>query len=326
MLYRHRPGSDACQRSAGPVGFTLIELLVVIAIIAILIALLVPAVQKVREAASNAQCQNNLKQLGIAAHDCHDQYKYLPSAGWGWTWVGTPERGVGADQPGGWAYNVLPFIEQGALRQLASNVANFNAEMTQLMQTTVPIFNCPTRRNGGPYPYVPGVGTYYSISGGVVVTFAAPSTAARTDYAANASSTGADQNNGGPTTLPGPGAGSFANTYDGVIYEASQTKLTDITRGTSNVILLGERYIQTTLYYTGTDPGDNELTYVGYDNDICRSTNELPIMDSPSLNDTIRFGSAHAAGLNVCYCDGSVRFVIYSIDLPTWTLMGRRYE
>jgi prepilin-type processing-associated H-X9-DG protein len=308
----------------------LIELLVVIAIIAILIALLVPAVQKVREAASNTQCQNNLKQIGVAMHNCHDQYKHLPSAGWGWAWIGTPERQVGADQPGGWAYNVLPYVEQGALRQLGLNPATFNADMTTLMQTTVAIFNCPSRRSGGPYPYVAGggnVSTYNSISNNAMVSFTPPSQVARTDYAGCASSTGADQNNAGPGSLAAaPGPGAYDNTYNGVLYEASQIRMTQITRGTSNVVMVGERYIQPQNYLTGTDGGDNEITYVGYDNDICRSTSVLPIQDNNNINDTVRFGSAHPAGLNMLFCDGSVRFITYDIDLPTWTNYGNRHE
>ena len=96
-------------------GFTLVELLVVIAIIGVLVALLLPAIQAAREAARRTQCSNQLRQLSIAFQNHHDVQKHLPTGGWGFVWLGYPEYGFGPEQPGGWMYNILPFIEQQAL-------------------------------------------------------------------------------------------------------------------------------------------------------------------------------------------------------------------
>ena len=99
-------------------AFTLVELLVVIAIIGILVALLLPAIQAAREAARRAQCKNHLRQIAIACLNFESTQKEFPAGGWGFKWMGDPDRGVGRGQPGGWIFQVCPYLEEADVFQI----------------------------------------------------------------------------------------------------------------------------------------------------------------------------------------------------------------
>ncbi len=137
-------------------AFTLVELLVVIAIIGVLVGLLLPAVQQIREAANRMKCANNLKQLALACHHHESTVGTFPTGGWGWSWVGDPDRGFTQKQPGGWIYNILPFMEQSALHDLGAGLPDPQkfAAFEERCGTVTPMFNCPTRRSrpGAPRP------------------------------------------------------------------------------------------------------------------------------------------------------------------------------
>src|SRR4051812_39729519 len=187
-------------RSPRP-GFTLIELLVVMAIIAILIGLLLPAVQKVREAASRAKCQNNIKQLALAMHNYHQTIGSFPSGGWGYRWVGDPDRSR-KDQPGSWIYTMLPYVEQDNLHKAPADgqpntiTAAQKAGGKQLVSTPLQVLHCPTRRAVALYPFDAAQLT----SGAVAYNADGAGPVAKTDYVANGG-TYAINWGGGPTSL-----------------------------------------------------------------------------------------------------------------------------
>lgn len=342
------------QRRCPAAGFTLVELLVVIAIIGILIALLLPAVQSARESARRSQCQNHLKQFGLGAMNHEGVAGHLPTGGWGWFWTGDPDRGYGGAQPGGWIYNLLPFVEEPGLHDLGSDgdpdtiTARQRAGAKQLIESPVTIIACPSRRGAEFHPIDAGLRTRF-------FNAAPPDYAARADYAIN-SGTHINQFDGGPGSLAATGyrwyEGANPTTYrerlNGVAHQRSEVTLAQITDGTTKTILIAEKAHNPSAYASGTAGGDNETWCTGFNNDnyrgvigtpgfppeACRRRPELcplgPISDSQAEDNGAwldrRFGSAHPAGCYAAMCDGSVRMLAYDTDDNTLWMLANRFD
>ena len=300
-------------------GFTLVEVLVVITIIGILMGLMLPAVQASRESVRRSQCQNNLKQLGLAVQLHHTAMQQFPTGGWTYLWAGDPDRGYSIKQPGGWLYNILPYIEQSGIRNLGAKTTGAEkfAAVTQMVQQPVPIVNCPTRRKSGVYPCnmaeVPR--NYENVA-----------SAAKADYAINAGDV-LVPGWAGPVTLdegdqpnyPWP---SFA-AATGISFLRSTVTINDVTDGTSNTYCIGEKYVAT----QGTDDGDDQTMFTGYDYDTVRYTQpDCPPMRDTDENWPDHFGSAHSGVCNFVFCDGSVRSVRYDIDQEVHRRLGNRRD
>ena len=315
-------------------GFTLVELLVVITIIGILIALLLPAVQAAREAARRLQCSNNLKQLALGCLIHENVQGFLPTGGWGYQWLGDPDRGAGKRQTGGWVYNILPYIEQTALHQLGAGATldtQRSAANAKRVQTPITAFNCPTRRPSILFARTIVVGLYCD----------PVSAQARSCYAINLGDTNR-------TVIGGPGAYwigehrtyRWPDTSDitGVSFIRSQVTMAMICDGSSNTYLVGEKHINPDYYLTGMDWGDDWNMYLGHQDDNYRSVGYPdtsnpgtylyfpPMQDQPGLMYEKGFGSAHVGGLNMALCDGSVRSVSYSIDPEVHRRLGNRED
>lgn len=336
---RVRPGRPVYRMRFCRSGFTLVELLVVIAIIGILVALLLPAVQSAREAARRTQCLNHLKQLGLAMLSHHEAHQFFPSGGWGWYWVGDPDRGTGESQPGGWVYALLPYLEEQPLYENGSDgdpdtwTPRQLAASAERIQTPLSLYQCPARRVPEAWVVSPGLSRPFGSD--------TVHSNARTDYSACAGDQATPWGPRGPSSLEaaaeltaGNGWPDYESISTGIAFHRSEINLARVVDGSSHTYMIGEKYLNPDSYFTGTDGADNESMYCGYNNDNHRSTffnrgsggGYKPLRDRPGLASSHAFGSAHQAGCHMVYCDGSVHRIDYSIDLEVHRQHGNRSD
>lgn len=356
---RRRSADSQRESRIGAAGFTLVELLVVIAIIGVLVGLLLPAVQAAREAARRSQCINHLKQIGLGWMNHESTHGYLVSGGWGpWT-VGDADWGTGTFQPGGWHYQLLPYIEQQALHQLPQDGDQENVTQPQkdgaivLQETPVSAYNCPSRRPAQPREFfLASFSNWQPWNSGRVETIVKSDYAASAGFATNTSSVSGNrscvnQNFWNPDTGSCEWRVPFnyrnlktgtwaawvqsvpAQGISGISFLGSEVTFAQIPDGTSNTYMVGEKYINPDCYESDCSGGDTHSQYQGYGWDVHRFSPDDdwgPRQDTPGLTWFRSFGSPHPGGLNMVYCDGSVRQVAYDIDLVAHHRLANRFD
>jgi prepilin-type N-terminal cleavage/methylation domain-containing protein/prepilin-type processing-associated H-X9-DG protein len=377
-------------------GFTLIELLVVIAIIGVLIALLLPAVQKVREAANRTQCANNLKQIGLAVHNFHDTYGVFPTQG-GWWYTGPAYDASGTPlgykyQTAGWAFQILPFIEQDNLYKQpnifplgatpaaatypAGNVGIFNVtnvgrwggdvihgptggyftiadpntmngspvSVGRVQATPQKIYYCPSRRPVAPLTWAQlGLTDYVCIAPGQVPMHR--NSAGQINEDTFGLIWGWAQIEGGDYGQ-NHSVFSMGNRWQG---EVTRHTFASVKDGTSNTMMVAEKFVFVN-QYQGGNGCDDTGPFAGVDGDTVRtsaslqtsilpdgnnigpvplsnphqdvSINSVPQLNGDTWNTSMQLGSAHPAGINAVFADGSVHNIKYGIDPDVFNALG----
>ncbi len=298
--------STLIQVREGRRAFTLVELLVVIAIIGILVALLLPAVQAAREAARRMQCGNNIKQLGLAAHNFNTAHNRLPP---GYLGPVPAQENIGNEQSVGVLAFLLPYLEQQVVYdQITTDLRldkhappwTGDAGTWNTAQYKLSLFRCPS---DNPYQSTEGtiicLNTYFdppnkaTLAGYVVDNASGGNALGRTNYVGVA---------GGFGIIDVP----IADAYRGCFHSRSDYNIADIRDGSSNTLMFGETS-------GGYDPQTNQRMY----SQSWMGSGCMPVF--PGLSDLgwDKFNSHHGDIVQFCYADGSVRTLNTSVDVPT---------
>jgi prepilin-type N-terminal cleavage/methylation domain-containing protein len=325
-MSRHNPLRRIPSRhSAFRPAFTIIEILVVIAVIGILLALLMTAIQPIREASNRTTCQNNLRQMALACLQHHDLHEMYPSGGCHWThhersWKDPAKTApaVWNSQTWGWAYQILPYIDQTALWQIPKTTSDGKDGDTLIGSNPIKIFNCPSARGFIKFWYAqtgPGQFRYMW------------------DYSGNGGTWGNWTNNDRELAYLKSQGGGF-NAYDGPLVASRSVSKRSASRdtlldGPSNVLLIGEKYLDKGTLTTTSVCNDDQGWIDGWDNDTIAfarggSPTGTPILpqrfQSTGGSCGLFYGSAHSL-MQCAFSDGSVHSLRFNIDPKVWVAL-----
>jgi prepilin-type N-terminal cleavage/methylation domain-containing protein/prepilin-type processing-associated H-X9-DG protein len=318
-------------------GFTLIELLVVIAIIAILIGLLLPAVQKVREAAARISCANNLHQIGLALQNYHDAVGTFPAGHEARATRAGVTATRGPNNPyyySNWAIALLPYLEQGnLLNQYNNNLTNDDVQNQPAVQQLVPVYACPSDPNtavvqspGSTYSGQPNPGAQFRMGSyrGVAGSFNPSAPIAPNSTSPPAWGGYPNELASLISTPPGLATRGVLHGIDDWNTQLSRERIETITDGTSNTLAVGERATRTTTNrgtFWGCSFNLYSLSTASYTSasllpDYSACTGSLNGADGWPCK--YGWGSFHSGGLNFVLCDGSVRTISTNINLTAF--------
>ncbi|WP_231931093.1 DUF1559 family PulG-like putative transporter [Botrimarina hoheduenensis] len=280
-----------------------------------------------------------MRHIGRAIQLHDDSLQHFPHGGWGFLWLGDPDRGKGREQPGGWTYNLLPYAGYEKIHDIGSGLngeekIKVGGEMTA---HGVPLFECPGRRNAAePIAYNHRTQRYRNYYPSDFVGKGDYAGCAGDHYPEDAEA------NWGPRTYEIADAEEnwetapfwiIRATQTGVFYQASLTRSKDVVDGLGKTFFVGEKYLDPLRYRAMvTTFGDNQHLYIGADSDTVRWTGHfrghplLPIADREGFQHDESFGSNHPAGCNFLLGDGSVETVAYDVDPVVFMMRSNRKD
>jgi type II secretory pathway pseudopilin PulG len=322
-------------------GWSLVELLTVIVVIGLLGANALNAIQSARESARSLHCQNNLRQVGLATAMFEGTRGHYPTGGWGRNWVADSGTHPRYGQPGGWIYQLLPYLEASAIHDLpnvAGERADVERKIHELLKTPCFVFHCPTRGNKKVVHFNP-VQTLR-----VTNLEQLPTSVALTDYAANAGVkiVLGEGPTGRSTVEIESNSWMLLSNREGMVAQQNRIRTAEVTAGISNVLWVGEKHVGLSNYDVDRIGGNDQSMYSGECSDIIRfsgggiqpdwlDAGEITMVDGntmeqvPNMQSPFGFGTPHLMYMNAVLLDGSVQKMDVNMDrLVFWRMSFRR--